>query len=141
MSGVVVKNIAERIIAIDTTTSIIDIKSDSTLIAKNKRPSVKSGRSTAIKTVMKKLNQPVSTSNDEWIIVKNEENKIQFDSLPVQERVTPNLNNMGAKDAVFLCEEVGLKVNFSGVGKVISQSIPAGTKINKGQTIELVLAP
>ena len=141
MSGVVVKNIAERIIAIDTTTSIIDIKSDSTLIAKNKRPSVKSGRSTAIKTVMKKLNQPVSTSNDEWLIAKIDENKIQFNSLPVQKRVTPNFYNMGAKDAVFLCEEVGLKVNFSGVGKVISQSIPAGTKIDKGQTIELVLAP
>ena len=47
---------------------------------------------------------------------------------------------MGAKDAVYLLESKGLKVNLVGVGKVKSQSIANGTRIKKGQTIHLVLS-
>ena len=46
---------------------------------------------------------------------------------------------MGAKDAVYLLESVGLKVQLSGMGKVKSQSIPAGNTLHKGKTIQLRL--
>jgi cell division protein FtsI (penicillin-binding protein 3) len=51
----------------------------------------------------------------------------------------PNVKGMGAKDAVYLMEKNGLKVQLSGVGKVRSQSIPAGNRIVKGQTVRLTL--
>lgn len=51
----------------------------------------------------------------------------------------PNVIGMGAKDAVYLMESKGLRVRLSGVGRVVSQSIPSGQKVVKGQTIGLHL--
>ena len=51
----------------------------------------------------------------------------------------PSVVGMGAKDAVYLLESKGLKVNLVGVGKVKSQSIANGTIIRKGQTITLTM--
>ena len=53
--------------------------------------------------------------------------------------VVPDVRGMGAKDAVYLMEKGGLKVQLSGIGKVRSQSIPAGNRLVKGQTVRLVL--
>jgi cell division protein FtsI (penicillin-binding protein 3) len=47
---------------------------------------------------------------------------------------------MGAKDAVFLLESAGLKVVVKGRGSVKSQSIAPGTRINKGDLIELEMS-
>ena len=51
----------------------------------------------------------------------------------------PSVVGMGLKDALYMLENKGLVVNFSGRGKVLSQSVQPGAKINKGQKIELVL--
>ncbi|MBE6292957.1 MAG: PASTA domain-containing protein, partial [Bacteroidales bacterium] len=51
----------------------------------------------------------------------------------------PNVKGLGAKDALYLLEACGLKVNISGKGKVYSQSIPHGNAVRKGQTIYLKL--
>jgi cell division protein FtsI (penicillin-binding protein 3) len=53
--------------------------------------------------------------------------------------VTPNVVGMGLKDAVYLLENSGLKVTAAGRGRVMNQSVTAGTNFNKGQTISLVL--
>jgi cell division protein FtsI (penicillin-binding protein 3) len=53
--------------------------------------------------------------------------------------VTPNVVGMGLKDAVYLLENSGLKVAAAGRGRVMNQSVTAGTNFKKGQTISLVL--
>jgi cell division protein FtsI (penicillin-binding protein 3) len=53
--------------------------------------------------------------------------------------VTPNVVGMGLKDAVYLLENSGLKVTAAGRGRVMNQSLAAGTNFKKGQTISLVL--
>ncbi len=53
--------------------------------------------------------------------------------------VTPNVVGMGLKDAVYLLENKGLKVALSGRGKVMNQSLAAGTVFRKGQIISLAL--
>lgn len=47
----------------------------------------------------------------------------------------PNVKGMAAMDAISLLENLGLKVDFSGNGKVIGQSIKAGELLVKGSTI------
>ncbi|MGI8637146.1 MAG: penicillin-binding transpeptidase domain-containing protein, partial [Segetibacter sp.] len=49
----------------------------------------------------------------------------------------PILLGMGLKDAVYLCENLGLKVLVKGRGKVITQTIPAGQNITKGQVVNI----
>ena len=51
----------------------------------------------------------------------------------------PNVVGMGAKDAVFLMKQRGIKVSIEGSGTVRRQSIAAGSKVNKGQQIRLIL--
>jgi cell division protein FtsI (penicillin-binding protein 3) len=46
---------------------------------------------------------------------------------------------MGAKDAVYILENSGLRVNLSGRGTVYAQSINPGARIVKGQTISIQL--
>lgn len=58
---------------------------------------------------------------------------------PVSSRQMPSLNGMGLKDAVYLCENLGLKVMIKGRGKVSEQSLASGQNISRGQNITLQL--
>ena len=52
----------------------------------------------------------------------------------------PNVKGMSAMDALSLLENLGLKVKVDGVGKVQSQSLKNGAKLEKGKTITLKLS-
>ena len=54
--------------------------------------------------------------------------------------LVPDVSGMGLKDAVYMLESGGLRVQVVGKGKVQSQSIPPGAKIIKGQNIILQLS-
>jgi cell division protein FtsI (penicillin-binding protein 3) len=56
-----------------------------------------------------------------------------------EESITPSVVGMGLKDAVYLAENIGLKVTATGRGKVINQSIIPGTPFKKGQILTLFL--
>jgi cell division protein FtsI (penicillin-binding protein 3) len=51
----------------------------------------------------------------------------------------PDAVGFGAKDAVYIMKKKGINVKLEGKGTVESQSIKAGTKIEKGQSITLYL--
>ncbi len=53
--------------------------------------------------------------------------------------VTPDVVGMGLKDAVYLLENKGLKVSVTGRGRVMNQSLAAGTIYRKGQKITIAL--
>ncbi len=57
----------------------------------------------------------------------------------INNSLTPDVTGMGLKDAVYLLENKGFKTVVSGRGKVINQSIVAGSNFTKGQKISLVL--
>ncbi|MDE6374631.1 MAG: PASTA domain-containing protein [Alistipes sp.] len=51
----------------------------------------------------------------------------------------PDVRGMGLKDALFLLENCGLTVRFSGQGTVVSQSIVPGRRITGRETVEIRL--
>ena len=51
----------------------------------------------------------------------------------------PDVTGMGIKDALFLLEQMGLKVMVNGKGAVVRQSILPGSLITKGSTVILDL--
>lgn len=57
----------------------------------------------------------------------------------VTDKSMPQLKGMGLKDVVYLCENLGLKVQVQGKGKVIAQSVEPGQIIAKGQLINIAL--
>ena len=59
---------------------------------------------------------------------------------PVQDKVMPNVKGMGLKDALYLLENMGVRVQVRGRGKIVGQSLPAGTALNGKQVVVLVLS-
>ncbi|MEP6926555.1 MAG: penicillin-binding protein [Ginsengibacter sp.] len=57
----------------------------------------------------------------------------------VPENKVPDVTGLGLKDAVYLLENLGLKVEAKGRGKVIYQSLAQNTDFHKGQSINLQL--
>jgi cell division protein FtsI (penicillin-binding protein 3) len=76
-------------------------------------------RATSIKNNTAVLSTPAYTTTGSYII--------------------PAVVGMGLKDAVYLMENKGLKVTATGRGRVLSQSLPAGTSFKKGQIVTLFL--
>ena len=52
--------------------------------------------------------------------------------------VMPDLTGYPAMDAVSILENMGMKVNLIGNGKVKKQSIKSGTKISNNQHVNLI---
>ena len=56
------------------------------------------------------------------------------------EGLVPDVRGMGASDALYLLEKMGMRVNISGVGKVKSQSLQKNTRYRRGDRIQLTLS-
>ena len=55
-------------------------------------------------------------------------------------KTMPDVTNMSGMDAIALLENLGLKVKFSGNGKVRAQSVKVGAKLDHNTIIELTLS-
>ena len=60
-------------------------------------------------------------------------------STPAEWGVVPNVVGMGLRDALYCLERVGLKVEFKGNGKVVSQSLAPDTAFEENTKIEIEL--
>jgi cell division protein FtsI (penicillin-binding protein 3) len=86
-----------------------------------------------------KMNLRDSSNNASWTnLYGNQMNMVAY-SKNVDDKTMPELKGMGLKDAVYICENMGLRLNVRGTGKVGAQSIVAGQTINKGQLVQLEL--
>jgi cell division protein FtsI (penicillin-binding protein 3) len=76
----------------------------------------------------------------EWIVTEKQDQYIELKPKKIIDNLVPNVVSMGLKDAVFLLENMGLKVEVIGRGSIKSQSIPPGTRIRPGDRIKLELS-
>ena len=140
MSGGVVKAIAEKVYASHMSFDVRDMERDSLAVI---LPAAKNGNLEALENVLDKLDVSANTDSLEtkWVVAKREEGEeeLYLRDLTIREGLVPNVIGMGAKDAVFLLESAGLRVVLDGMGRVSAQSMGAGTRIAKGQSIRLTL--
>lgn len=107
-------------------------------------PSLKPGYAEDMKLLCNKLGISNHSSDpenvtDEWVDAQTEQNSVRWNNKPVREGVVPNLQGMNIKDALYILENMGLRVSVEGHGRVISQSVPAGSRAIRGNGIKLVL--
>ena len=57
----------------------------------------------------------------------------------VSKNTMPDMRSMTLKDALYLLENMNVKVLVKGKGKVVAQDILPGTTINKNQAVTLLL--
>ena len=69
----------------------------------------------------------------------DENNTVLLTNVKTNPKLIPNVYGMGAKDAVFALESIGLNVQLVGKGKVYRQSIQGGQIAKRGNTIKIEL--
>lgn len=145
MSGVVFHNIAEGVMARDLKLSIADArKADSEPV-----PEVSRGNILAADYVLSQLginsntdwNGSYASGNPIWGSGTTNKNGVKLTrEKHYGKSQVPDVTGMGVRDAVYLLESHGVKVNIQGRGRVKSQSVAPGTKVTKGTTCTLVLS-
>ena len=130
----VFRDIAERIMALSTYRTPKTLQ-DSIIYY----PQIKTSQKDELRNVLKKLDIDNNLPNDSWIVAKKDSSGIATTALQLIDGLVPNVVGMGAKDAIFLLEQRGMRVQIYGHGSVRRQSIAVGSRIVKGQTIVLEL--
>jgi cell division protein FtsI (penicillin-binding protein 3) len=139
VAGVVFKEISDRLyssyIRVNNNIKAAQQKKDSSLFsyAGNKQDM-------ALLSAKLSLRYTDSTSrNDEWVTMNGSNAMAVISKRSTVDNTMPQLRGMGLKDVVLLCENLGLKVNVKGRGKVAAQSVQPGQLIAKGQLINIDL--
>lgn len=136
MAGSVFKSIAESVMALKSISKPLEYEKDS-INNYPIQPFIKTGFYKALQIVMTELKLPLTPSSTDWVKTFSDDTNVRTEPILVARNVVPNLFGMGAKDAVFLLEKMGLNVQVQGRGKVIAQSIKAGYAAAKGSPIIL----
>jgi cell division protein FtsI (penicillin-binding protein 3) len=138
MAGMVFKNIAEQTYLRKVQLSVEDCMIDSTL---HKEPEIKNGNRKKSLTLLSSLNFKVEELEEDydWVKVKLDSIKYKPEPIELNESLIPDVIGMGARDALYLLEKTGLRVNLNGSGKVVAQSLRPGQRLVKGSTISVTL--
>lgn len=143
MSGLVFHNISEAIMAKNLKIDVADSKDSTSIMI----PDVKNGNMMAAEYVLRNLDIDSDTEwegsfaygNPIWGKASSNETTVNLSKENTSEHIVPNVQGMGARDAVYLLENRGLKVKLVGRGKVKSQSCAAGKTAVKGTECVLIL--
>ena len=107
-------------------------------------PYTKNGNNYDAQVVLRELNIPFQADKTNWIIASAEQDIIELKTRKIEEDLKdgfiPELRGMGIQDVLFLLENNGLKVHFSGKGTIKNQSLKKGKRFKNGSEIILELA-
>ena len=98
------------------------------------------GRGGATREVLSSLILPkgVAVPKGEW--VKSDSARYTLKNYEMVADSIPDVLNMGLKDALYLLENLGYRVKFSGKGRVVTQYPAAGGYLEKNGLIEIILS-
>lgn len=104
-------------------------------------PEVKKGYAYDIRTVLRELGIAMSKKQTDagWVSVHRTDEGLLEREETMNKGVMPDVRGMSLKDALFLLENEGLVVALNGAGRVVSQSVKPGVKIEKDVLVELKL--
>lgn len=100
------------------------------------------GNADVIKNILGKLNISYedSVQKNQWVTMYAHNFKPAIRTNIVKNDLMPNVRGMGLRDAIKLLEQLGLRVQVQGNGKVTTQSIAPGGGFHKGQVVLLGLS-
>jgi cell division protein FtsI (penicillin-binding protein 3) len=84
-------------------------------------------------------NDSIHQDETDWVRGQIQDHSIAMEPTMIEVGKMPNLLGMGAKDALYLLERKGIKVELKGLGKVKKQSLNPGAPLKKNQLILLQL--
>ncbi|SKB89563.1 penicillin-binding protein [Daejeonella lutea] len=137
VSGPVFREIADRVYAADI--NMYDSMKDQKLAGNVKMPSAKAGEKKATQRIYKAFGvKTLFAANSENVTVDTNKGVVNAE-IRIVEGSVPDVSGMGLKDALYVLGNSGLRPIVRGSGKVMKQSIAAGTRVGKGYPIVLEL--
>ncbi|WP_339867948.1 penicillin-binding protein [uncultured Algoriphagus sp.] len=141
VSAPVFKEIADKIYALDIELNpenqqqILRAEIDGAQL-----PYVKAGKAEELQGIFQELGLKASAANpEEWVKTVAQDASVQMSVNDTDKSTVPDVSGLPLRDALFILENKGMKVNYTGKGRVKTQSISAGTELRKNATINLVL--
>jgi len=77
------------------------------------------------------------TSKEEWVATRESGDTIRLVGVNPKEGLVPDVRGMSLRDAVYLLENSGLRVRYSGKGRVLRQSPEHGARVYEGSVVSL----
>lgn len=111
------------------------------LISDTNYPAVKNGFASEASYVLNKLNitNEMAGTAAGFALARHVRERIRFIKPALVSGLIPDLRGMGARDAVFILETLGLKVRVQGKGSVTEQIPAPGSRIVKGAQVIIQL--
>lgn len=108
------------------------------LAAQKSLPVIHKGAASDLKSIYAFLGMEMNHVDGEWATVHTSANRFLLAQNEITGSTVPDVSGMSLKDALYLLESTGIKVNVIGKGTVVKQSI-VGEKITKGTSITIEL--
>lgn len=77
------------------------------------------------------------TADDDWVATRESGDTIRLAGVKLEKGLIPDVRGMSLRDAIYLLENHGLSVRFSGKGRVLRQSPEHGARYFEGSTVSL----
>ncbi|MGB8489614.1 MAG: penicillin-binding protein [Bacteroidales bacterium] len=137
VAGSVFREIADKIYS---TTFFRNYRAENSDEVKIAAPDAGNGYRSDINEVLSDLRVRYKrTSKEEWVATRESGDTIRLVGVNVKKGLVPDVRGMSLRDAVYLIENSGFRVRYSGRGKVLRQSPQHGARLNEGSTVVLDL--
>jgi cell division protein FtsI (penicillin-binding protein 3) len=137
VAGSVFKEISDKVYA---TRFFRDYKPENTDDLIVAAPEIGNGSREDINEVLKNLNVRYRrTADDDWVATRENGDTISLAGIKLQKGLVPDVRGMSLRDAIYLLENSGLRVRYSGKGRVLRQSPEHGARYAAGSVVSLDL--
>ena len=135
VAGTVFKEISDKVYA---TRFFRDFKPEKKEDIKPSAPEAGNGYRADINEVLKNLDVNYRrTSDEDWVATRESGDTISLTGIKMQPGLVPDVRGMSLRDAIYILENKGLRVQISGKGKVLRQSPEHGAKYYEGTVVSL----
>jgi cell division protein FtsI (penicillin-binding protein 3) len=135
VAGTVFKEISDKVYA---TRFFRDYKPENKDDIKPSAPDAGNGYRDDINEVLGSLDVRYKrTSDEDWVATRESGDTVRLAGIKIQAGLVPDVRGMSLRDAIYLLENSGIRVRYSGKGRVIRQSPEHGARYNEGTVVSL----
>jgi cell division protein FtsI (penicillin-binding protein 3) len=137
VAGSVFKEISDKIYATNFFRDYSEYKGDTRLAS---APEAGNGYREDINQVLRQMDVKYRrTADNDWVATRENGDTVRLVGLEIKKGLVPDVRGMSLRDAIYLLENSGYKVKYSGKGRVLRQSPSQGAKYLEGQIVSLEL--
>jgi len=134
----VFKELADKIMSTD-----LNMKSRDNLLASDARghlPPAVIGELNDVIQISKYFGYKIDPDKEnDFLYARPDSSSIKVKEIGFASGKVPDVIGLAPDDAIYLLENMGMQVQITGAGKVRQQSLPSGSQVMKGATIQLLL--